>query len=164
MLQNLTDLDEHATILSLACTTLRGGMPCPMNLEWSNIQQGEGGEQGDVMMPMLFSWGQHRAWAIAEQLQEKEKLFAFLDVIFVVCNLDKVGHVHQLLQRGCGSMHASRCIWARAGATGARHDQIGPVESEHKILLERISAVNEFAVRLVAVDFLCRLSSKLHPP
>ena len=43
----------------------------------------------------------------------------------------------------------------RAGATGARHDQIGPVESEYKIFLERISVVNEFAVRLVAVDFLC---------
>ena len=57
-----------------------------------DIQQGEGGEQGDALMPMLFSLGQHRALeAIAEQLQENEKLFAFLDDIYVVCDPDRVG-------------------------------------------------------------------------
>ena len=36
------------------------------------IQQGEGGEQGDALMPLLFSLGQHRALeAIAEQLLPK---------------------------------------------------------------------------------------------
>ena len=36
--------------------------------------------------------------------------------------------------------------------------------AKHRVLLERIPAVNEFAVRLVAVDFMCRHSSKFHRP
>ena len=52
----------------------------------NSIPQGEGGEQGDPLMPLLFSFGQHRALqAVAAQLQDGEKLFAFLDDIYVVC-------------------------------------------------------------------------------
>ena len=41
---------------------------------------GEGGEQGDPLMPMLFALGQHSALvAILERSQEGELLFAFLD-------------------------------------------------------------------------------------
>ena len=51
-----------------------------------SIPQGEGGGQGDPLMPLLFSLGQHRALqAVAAQLQDGEKLFAFLDDICVVC-------------------------------------------------------------------------------
>ena len=64
------------------------------------IQQGEGGEQGAALMPMLFSLGQHPALvAIAAQLLANENLFAFHDDIYVVCNPDRVGAVHQLIQR-----------------------------------------------------------------
>ena len=44
------------------------------------ITQSEGGEQGDPLMPLLFSLGQHSALeAIQEDLNEGEFLFAFLD-------------------------------------------------------------------------------------
>ena len=63
---------------------------------WS-VEQGDGGEQGDPLMPALFALGQHPALASAdEKLQEicfvhrteeeyfKPLLFAFLDDLYVV--------------------------------------------------------------------------------
>ena len=51
------------------------------------ITQGEGGEQGDPLMPALYALGQHRAIvAVQATLLPSEKLFAFLDDIWVVAN------------------------------------------------------------------------------
>ena len=42
------------------------------------IRQGEGGEQGDPMMPMLYSLGQHQALAAVQtRLRPGEHLLAF---------------------------------------------------------------------------------------
>ena len=63
-----------------------------------HIEQGEGGEQGDVLMPLLFSLGQHAALqAVQDQLLEGERLFAFLGDIYVVTTPERVGHVYTLL-------------------------------------------------------------------
>ena len=49
------------------------------------IHQGEGGEQGDPLMPLLFSVGQHDALsAIHEGMRVHERLFAYLDDIWLV--------------------------------------------------------------------------------
>ena len=49
------------------------------------IPQGEGGEQGDPLIPLLFSLRQHAALsAVASRLEEGERLFAFLDDLYVV--------------------------------------------------------------------------------
>ena len=49
------------------------------------ILQGEGGEQGDLMMPMLYSLGQHQALlSVQSKLSADERLLAFLDDIYVV--------------------------------------------------------------------------------
>ena len=86
------------------------------------IPQGEGGEQGDAMMPLLYSLGQHRALqAVAEQPQEGEHLFAFLyDTIFVSSPL-RVGPVYATLQESL-NVHAGiqinagkTQIWNKAG-------------------------------------------------
>ena len=46
--------------------------------ETHEILQGEGGEQGDPLMPLLFSLGQHRALlAVNARFIEGESLFAF---------------------------------------------------------------------------------------
>ena len=103
MLSGLRDMEDGAELLPFVSSCYGR----PSTYLWEDelgvvhdIQQGEGGEQGDALMPMLFNLGQHRALvAIAEQLQENEKLFAFLDDIYVVCDPDRVGNVHQLLQR-----------------------------------------------------------------
>ena len=56
-----------------------------------HVHQGEGGEQGDPLMLMLFSLGQHRALvAVQSKLLEDEKLFAFLDNVHVICRPSRV--------------------------------------------------------------------------
>ena len=49
-----------------------------------HIHQGEGGEQGDALMPLLLSLGQHSALeAVRARLTNGERLFAFLDDVYV---------------------------------------------------------------------------------
>ena len=63
------------------------------------IPQGEGGEQGDPLMPLLFSLGQHSALdAVISRLQEGERLFAFLDDLYVLCDPGRVAEVHSILE------------------------------------------------------------------
>ena len=53
--------------------------------EVHDIDQG-GGEQGDRLMPMLFSLGQHEALRVVQaRLQEGELIFAYLDDVHIVC-------------------------------------------------------------------------------
>ena len=55
------------------------------------IVQGEGGEQGDPLMPALFAVGQHSALAAARtRLQPNEHLMAFHDDLYVVCQPERV--------------------------------------------------------------------------
>ena len=62
------------------------------------VTQG-GGEQGDPLMPMLFCLGQHGALAAVEgRLKAGEKLFAFLDDIYLICQPDRVQDVHRILE------------------------------------------------------------------
>ena len=50
------------------------------------IRQGEGGEQGDPLMPLLFSLGAKRALEeAAADLAQGESLFAFLDDAYGLC-------------------------------------------------------------------------------
>ena len=48
------------------------------------IPQGEGGEQGDAMMPLLYSIGQHEALQVAQRaMRDGEHLMAFLDDVYM---------------------------------------------------------------------------------
>ena len=56
------------------------------------IQQGEGGEQGDAFMPLLFCMGQHAALQeVQARLRPNERLSACLDDVYVVSKPDRVG-------------------------------------------------------------------------
>ena len=78
------------------------------------IPQGEGGDQGDPLMPMLFALGQHRA---LEAVQRS----AFLDDVYVVCTPDRVADVltilAQELQRHAHiNLHQGKTqVWNRGG-------------------------------------------------
>ena len=64
------------------------------------VWQGEGGEQGDPLMPALYACGQHRALVhVSEELLDSERLFAFMDDVYVCCGPDRVAAIHQLLER-----------------------------------------------------------------
>ena len=82
------------------------------------VDQGEGGEQGDAMMPLLFALGQHNA---QNQLRPEEMLFTFLDDIYIVCCPGRVGVVHTMLENALWGqahiqVHAGKTkVWNRAG-------------------------------------------------
>ena len=87
------------------------------------IPQGEGGEQGDPMMPLLYSLGQHGALEAAHsQFTRGERLLAFLDDTFIVTpNATAVGpaygSVQDALRNHCGiQVHVGKNkIWNPAG-------------------------------------------------
>ena len=65
-----------------------------------HIHQGEGGEQGDPLMPMLFALGQHPVLAATqERLRGNELLFAYLDDVYAVCRPDRVGAIFAILEQ-----------------------------------------------------------------
>jgi len=62
------------------------------------ISQAEGGEQGDPLMPALFSLGQRSALrTIQDQLLPNESLLAFLDDLYVVVPPHRVRPVYDVL-------------------------------------------------------------------
>ena len=62
------------------------------------ITQGEGGEQGDPLMPALFSLGQRAALqAIQHQLHLDELVLAKLDDIYAVVPPARIREVHDLM-------------------------------------------------------------------
>ena len=62
------------------------GNNCP-----HRVTQAEGGEQGDPLMPALFSLGMHRALtALQTELQPGERVFAFLDDLYIVAAPERV--------------------------------------------------------------------------
>ena len=57
-------------------------------------------KQGDPFMPALYVCGQHRALVhVSEHLLDTERLFAFMDDIYVSSKLDRTEALHQSLDR-----------------------------------------------------------------
>ena len=86
------------------------------------IHQGEGGEQGDRLMPLLFSLAQHSALAAAhERLNEGEHLFASHDDLYTVCLPERVGELHRVLAHELAAQahialhHGKTKVWNRGG-------------------------------------------------
>ena len=127
MVQALTDADPSATVLSIdgigafdlvsmleGLRRVEGGdsaLPfvsqfygSPSSYSWEDddgqvytLTQAEVGEQGDPMMPALFSLAQHPALeGIQRRLRDNERLLAFLDDIYVVCLADRVSSIHNV--------------------------------------------------------------------
>ena len=74
-------------------------------------------------MPLLFAVGQHRALeAVKARLQPGEKLFAFLDDVYVVCSPGRASAIHGALGEeiwrhvGIRIHNGKTQIWNRAGA------------------------------------------------
>ena len=64
------------------------------------INQAEGGEQGDPLMPLLFSIGIQQALEeVAAAMVPGEQLSAFLDDIYLLCQLARVKLLFKLLER-----------------------------------------------------------------
>ena len=98
-----------------------------------DIHQHEGGEQGDPLMPLLFSLAIHDALQrLKEGLFPRELLFAFLDDVHVVCSPNKVRAVFDLLARelsehaGIQLNEGKTRVWNRAGMRPPHVEDLGP--------------------------------------
>ena len=81
------------------------GSPRPSTYSWEDemgttqcIPQGEGGEQGDPLMPMLHASGQHGSLvATQERMIGNEKVFAYLDDVFLASGPGRVEQVQSIV-------------------------------------------------------------------
>ena len=91
----------------------------PSTFLWGNdfggvhsVLQGEGGEQGDPLMPMLFSLGQLAAlMAVAARLRDGERLFAFLDDLCIITSHNILLEENVVSHKNQGKTR----IWNRGG-------------------------------------------------
>ena len=82
------------------------------------IPQGECGEHGDALMPLLFAVGQHTALEEASaQFWPGERIFAYLDDIYLVTK--RVGAVYAIMEEQLRvqiRIHGGKTkVWNRAG-------------------------------------------------
>ena len=107
------------------------------------IPQGEGGEQGDAMMPLLFCLGQHEALrATQEQLRDGEHLLAFLDDIYMVTRPDRVGPCMRLSRR------TSTCTLVFASIAGRQKSGTKPASDPQRVMHWRGSRASGIHVQL----------------
>ena len=63
------------------------------------IEQHEGGEHGNPLMPLLFSLGIHNALAeVWQHLEPGECLFAYLDDVYVSSSLGRTRELYNMLE------------------------------------------------------------------
>ena len=96
------------------------------------VHQAEGGEQGDPLMPLLFSLAMHDALvAVQAELREGEVLFAFLDDVYAVTGPNRNREVFDLwsehLWRVAGiRMHTEKTrVWNRSGVSPPNVEDLG---------------------------------------
>ena len=137
--QGLTDLDADTTLLSIngigafdlvsRAAMMRGSwrlkeadQPFPSDISTDHLPhtggmvlptrfvKGESGEQGDALMPALFSLDIHAAsCAVNHRLLQTERLLTFLDDIHTICRPERVSCMWRS-KKSCGPIHGHRSI------------------------------------------------------
>ena len=102
-----------------------------------DVTQGDGGEQGDPLMPALFSLAQHPALSeAAAGLQEGEAIFAFLDDNYVVSAPERTDALHSALEDALWRHARIRLnrgktrVWNAGGEEPAGLARLQPVGAE----------------------------------
>jgi hypothetical protein len=97
------------------------------------IRQGEGGEQGDPLMPALYALGQHPALVHAAQhLLPGELLFAYLDDVYAVCRPERATQVFHIVTDALSAFagvqaNLGKCkMWNKGGIPPPGADTISP--------------------------------------
>ena len=124
MLSKLRSLDEASAILPFVRLSYAGLTEYVWSDQDGNdhtVQQGEGGEQGDPLMPLLFALGIHGALeATATELRPGEDLCAFLDDVYAICQPERVRPIYDLLCRNLSEqagieLHVGKTrVWNKA--------------------------------------------------
>ena len=139
MLSGLLDMEEGECLLPfvrLFCSQPSSYLIDDEVGETHTIRQGEGGEQGDALMPLLFSLGQQRALsAIARQLKDGGRLFAFLDGLYVSCQPARVAEIHRVMRielwthSKISIHHGETKLWNKAGILPSGVEQLKQLAS-----------------------------------
>ena len=86
------------------------------------IPQGEGGEQGDPLMPMLYALGQHGSLvATQERMIGHVKVFAYLDDVYLASGPGRVEQVQSIVSEELHNRahievhHGKTQVWNRSG-------------------------------------------------
>ena len=97
------------------------------------VTQAEGGEQGDPLMPLLFSIGiQGALEKVSKSLKAGEHLCAFLDDIFLVCEPDRVRFLYDQLAEALSTVAGIRLhqgktrVWNTIGQCPEDIADLGP--------------------------------------
>ena len=100
----LTGLTRHADLAPLHAYAQQryGG---PSTYTWTDetgvshcIRQAEGGEQGNPLMPALYSLAQHPALAALQpQLEDGEAVFAYLDDVYILAHPHRIRPLYNAL-------------------------------------------------------------------
>ena len=116
MLQGLLEVDGGGSVLPFVRQFCRSPSTCWWDDDEGvthEIVQGEGGEQGDPLMPVLYAVGQHKVLvAVSERLLPTERLLAFHP---------RVADVHIALQQALWEHsriqvhHGKTQLWNRGG-------------------------------------------------
>ena len=101
--------------------------------EQHNVHQAEGGEQGDPLMPLLFSIGiQSALEVVAGQLLHEESVCAFLDDVHILCQPGRVHVLHSVLETTLLSVAGIRLnqgktrAWNKSAIVPERIEDISP--------------------------------------
>ena len=98
------------------------------------VVQGEGGEQGDPLMPALYSLAQHAA--LSEAAAGLREIFAFLDDTYVVSAPERAGELHGALEDALWRharirLHQGKtCVWNAAGEEPSGLARLQPVGAD----------------------------------
>ena len=121
-----------------------------------------GGEQGDPLMPLLFSIGiQSALEEVARSLEPGEQLCAFLDDICLLCLPSRVQHLHKVLtealSRHAGSqLHQGKTkTWNHAGIVPENVEILGPDAWQPEgitVLGTPIGSLNTFSARWMSAS------------
>ena len=103
------------------------------------VAQREGGRAREPLMPLLFSLGQHAALEAAHsRMRTGETLFPFLDDVYFVVQLDRVGDVNQVVEQElCRHsrirVHTGKTqVWNSAGVRPEACDTLGHLTPTHE--------------------------------
>ena len=119
------------------------------------IHQGDGGEQGDAMMPLLFCLGQHAALEATQRgLNPNEKLFASLDDLCLLSKLDRVGRCTIWHRGSCGPIVGSVSMAAKHMCG------TGVVPSQRHVMFCREWLSQCIRKHACGADLMCRRKSK----
>ena len=94
------------------------------------MTQAEGGEQGDPLMPLLFSIGiQGALEEVADAMRPDEQICAFLDDVYIVCQPERVRVLFDLLAESLFRVAGIRLharMWNASGTVPDNVEELGP--------------------------------------